>query len=120
MTKHPRPAPEVVRLETHGPDGTVIARMERNTDVPRRSDVEWRLEVFPGSDSAKSALGMFRQDGRWATKALTVDEARVVLDYATHAVLTALERMDDAQATLAAGIDKATTMAAQQTLPIGE
>jgi hypothetical protein len=118
MTKHPRPAPEVTRLETHGPDGVVIARMERNADS--RVVVVWTLEVFPGSDNAKAALGVFRQDGRWATKALTVDEAKSVLDYATHAVLTAMERIEDAQTALLAGIDKATTMTAQQTLPIGD
>ena len=93
MTKHHRPAPQVTRLETTGPDGTPIARMERNTDLPRR--VEWTLRIFPTVNSAKDQLGMFASDGRYATKAQTVDEAKTVLDYATHAVLTAMERIDD-------------------------
>jgi hypothetical protein len=97
----------------------VIARMDL-TEQPRANDVLWRLEVFPHSDNAKAALGIFRQDGKWATRAQTVGEAKSVLDYATHAVLTAMERMDDAQATLLAGIDKATTMTAQHTLPLGD
>lgn len=121
MTKHHRPTPEVTRLETHGPDRTVIARMERRTGVVRDPDeTVWVLTLFPESSHAMGNMPglVWQRDGNYATKATTVEEARSVLDYATHAVLTYLERVEDASSTLIAGLDKASAMAAQQTLPL--
>lgn len=125
MTKHPRPNPIVTRLETYAPDGTVIARMDWHYEAEQGAQAgvsyasPWTLSLFPGAKGAiHEALGVWERDGQFATKARTVEEARTVLDYATHAVLTMLEKREDMQATLTAQIDKATTMAAEHVLPI--
>ena len=124
----PRPTPITTALETRAPDGSVIARIQRiSADSARHSPKDvgpWVLILFPDhGDGSRSSLlrgGPWNRDGRYATQATTDDDARRVLDYATHVVLAYLERQEEAQDLLESGLDKAVTLAAQETLPMEE
>lgn len=122
MTRTPRPVPTVAMLETRASDGSVIARMTWNPPQsrPMPDSPAWVLRVFPEQDSRISRLGddAWQRDATYATKAVNDDDAKRVLDYATHVVLAYLERQEEAQTLLESGLDKAVTLAAQETLPL--
>lgn len=122
-TLNDRPAPITTVLETRAPDGTVLARIQRtHKPKPMPDSPTWVLVLFPDSEARASALkgNVWERDGRYATRAITEDDARRTLDYATHVLLTYLESVDQAQTLLERGLDKAASLAAQETLPLGD
>jgi len=121
MTRQtPTPLAVVTRLETLWPSEgsqsqTRIAQI--TLDVDAVGGPIWVLELLPGQRVKPESL--HAMEGRWATKAKTLDEARACLNEATHALVALLEAQAAERQAFIRRIDKATGDR-QATLPLGE
>lgn len=120
MSAKTQPLPPVVvtRMEVRMQDPNVSIQQITVAQITLETPSgQWVLELLPGQRVLPE--GLAKMDGRWATKATTVDEARETLVEAAHALVAMLDAQAAERQAFMRRIDKATGER-QATLPLGE
>lgn len=112
----PLPPVVVTRMEVRMQDPNVSIQQITVAQITLEGG-QWVLELLPGQTYKPEAMA--KMDGRWATKATTVDEARETLAEAAHALVALLDAQAAERQAFVRRIDKATSTR-QATLPLGE
>jgi hypothetical protein len=112
----PLPPVVVTRMEVRMQDPNVSIQQITVAQISLEGG-QWVLEVLPGQRVKPEAL--MAMDGRWATKARNVDDARETLAEAAHALVAMLDSQARERQEFMRRINKATGDR-QPTLPLGE